>query len=771
VPRLFLKAQRFTYGKDSKGPIARYIDQGAKLNGVNYETLRNSNMLPHQSKDEEGNVGGASSYFIKHPTYHGQKTTMDPVDINQMTAPVEQGGGGWELDRDLSPTDNEANLVKGDQIINIYRKPKTNQWVTPKKSEPVDINQLAQQGWKFNQINNRKGTLTDPNGNNVSVKKVGGQWHKTFHTPHEGGGAISPYLAGSNLAVSSGREDPTNSYGLIHTHPLSRNKVFSDKKEAAKKIQSIPQDELLDNLNAAVSIAARRIAGNMGINIDRNVRQDYSDLANDAHVFMHDIAGDKRFAYGDLSRENENEKYALIPKLMKLGLDEKGAEAWIDYFKQLQDSNQSPDPSVSDEIKNIFNRNGYHWRSSKLASLIQTNMTDRIVKATPQLSSFEKANKKGDMMGGLDVADTGLTPDQVASSKELGEDPSQVSGSTRADLAQKFQGAHAGKNRVISLARKDRNELNPEPVEAPKEDQPSYNMRIGKMYNSGLNPEEYKTAYENSLNQIIQRGQSGDWSAAILGQESVAKATLPRVLRNPNRKSDFAGVIDAIGDGIYRVFKDNLASKQHSDETVALLSKATFRVLPEINKLSSQAGVEPLYAALGPIMGQLKNNPQLMAKMSAYQNQMQKPAQPSIVSQPSQTSPVQPAQPSTRGFVTPSGKRITNSMDLIRAHSKAVSQNNQAELASIQQGVMNSQDPNLKSAWERLTSGQGRTGTNESNFISFADWKNRKLIEMAGTSAVYDGTKPKTFNWWGAVGSSGKVIDGDVPVKKKKDKK
>jgi hypothetical protein len=37
------------------------------------------------------------------------------------------------------------------------------------------------------------------------------------------------------------------------------------------------------------------------------------------------------------------------------------------------------------------------------------------------------------------------------------------------------------------------------------------------------------------------------------------------------------------------------------------------------------------------------------------------------------------------------------------------------------------------------------------------------------TDAIYDGSKPTTFNWWGAVGDPlGKVIDGDVPVKKKK---
>jgi hypothetical protein len=38
-----------------------------------------------------------------------------------------------------------------------------------------------------------------------------------------------------------------------------------------------------------------------------------------------------------------------------------------------------------------------------------------------------------------------------------------------------------------------------------------------------------------------------------------------------------------------------------------------------------------------------------------------------------------------------------------------------------------------------------------------------------GTDAVYDGTKPKTFNWEGSVGLPfGKVIDGDVDMKKEK---
>lgn len=44
------------------------------------------------------------------------------------------------------------------------------------------------------------------------------------------------------------------------------------------------------------------------------------------------------------------------------------------------------------------------------------------------------------------------------------------------------------------------------------------------------------------------------------------------------------------------------------------------------------------------------------------------------------------------------------------------------------------------------------------------------LKEMAGTGAVYDGTKPKDgdgFNWWGAVGDPlGVSIKGD-PIKPK----
>lgn len=48
--------------------------------------------------------------------------------------------------------------------------------------------------------------------------------------------------------------------------------------------------------------------------------------------------------------------------------------------------------------------------------------------------------------------------------------------------------------------------------------------------------------------------------------------------------------------------------------------------------------------------------------------------------------------------------------------------------------------------------------------MNFKQW----LKEMCGTGAVYDPkVKPKTFNWWGAPGSSGVSIKGD-PIKKKK---
>lgn len=52
------------------------------------------------------------------------------------------------------------------------------------------------------------------------------------------------------------------------------------------------------------------------------------------------------------------------------------------------------------------------------------------------------------------------------------------------------------------------------------------------------------------------------------------------------------------------------------------------------------------------------------------------------------------------------------------------------------------------------------------HYQTFKNWL--KIIE---TDAIYDGTPPTTFNWWGSVGlAGGKVIDRDVPVKKKRKK-
>jgi hypothetical protein len=47
----------------------------------------------------------------------------------------------------------------------------------------------------------------------------------------------------------------------------------------------------------------------------------------------------------------------------------------------------------------------------------------------------------------------------------------------------------------------------------------------------------------------------------------------------------------------------------------------------------------------------------------------------------------------------------------------------------------------------------------------FKEW----LKSQNEGDAVYDGSKPTTFNWAGAVGlPQGKVIDGDVPTEKEK---
>jgi len=50
--------------------------------------------------------------------------------------------------------------------------------------------------------------------------------------------------------------------------------------------------------------------------------------------------------------------------------------------------------------------------------------------------------------------------------------------------------------------------------------------------------------------------------------------------------------------------------------------------------------------------------------------------------------------------------------------------------------------------------------------LNFKQWLDAN--EMAGTGAVFDSKAKGTFNWWGAPGSTGKVIDGDVPVHKDK---
>ncbi|MHA2043417.1 MAG: hypothetical protein ACW99G_01410 [Candidatus Thorarchaeota archaeon] len=50
--------------------------------------------------------------------------------------------------------------------------------------------------------------------------------------------------------------------------------------------------------------------------------------------------------------------------------------------------------------------------------------------------------------------------------------------------------------------------------------------------------------------------------------------------------------------------------------------------------------------------------------------------------------------------------------------------------------------------------------------LTFKQW----LAELAGTGAIFDPKAKGEFNWWGAPGSTGKVIEGD-PIKNSKKKK
>lgn len=50
--------------------------------------------------------------------------------------------------------------------------------------------------------------------------------------------------------------------------------------------------------------------------------------------------------------------------------------------------------------------------------------------------------------------------------------------------------------------------------------------------------------------------------------------------------------------------------------------------------------------------------------------------------------------------------------------------------------------------------------------MTFKEWIiRREFPEMVGTGAIYDGTKSKDFNWWGAPESA---IKPKKPKKKKK---
>lgn len=47
----------------------------------------------------------------------------------------------------------------------------------------------------------------------------------------------------------------------------------------------------------------------------------------------------------------------------------------------------------------------------------------------------------------------------------------------------------------------------------------------------------------------------------------------------------------------------------------------------------------------------------------------------------------------------------------------------------------------------------------------------KEYVKLKETDAIYDPkVKPKTFNWWGAPGSTGVSIEGD-PIKPKSNKK
>lgn len=708
---------------------------------------------------------------------------------------------GQELDDAISHQDSNKTPIKGQKMD---LTPVGEQVPFKNAYKPVDdaaIRQLLDNGYRWSLTRDeRQQGLKEPAANRNFATLEKGDHELRMRRLQDGGWAltnpeeshpgeplgkefsksVSPFLLGNTASMKFNPSMPE----ITPVHSSLQDQLQTDMIRNPEKYGlGLGEEEHFGNKTAQKvgdldDAVKKAVQSAMSYSGKTRNSVEMNDLYNNALMGMLRHSADYRFKYGDVSPRNAKLKnYLAMPNLGNIS-EPKQQDAWINKMQAIQKAGKEPQSEnqqdsgtyVPQNILNSFLVNGKWWRHAKMAGFVQQlirkeNAPDKekVIQGTDdegETHNIAHNVAAGGAAGGVGRLTSTLRSDDTFDSGNKGRkrpvrdpltgeyDPKALVGMDPEKRTGQVSNIITGgetKEGILGVFKHDGIAQNPE----RKDPNNIYNRRYSQFFNMAQGKLGGSES-SNALGKMLSTNAIPDTDpetarAALDAIGDVAAKQLVRIAdlpaKTPEDVNEFRDLLNDIFSPKGKYFIGNFASNLDVDVESSLEKISEFiRGREDMMKLLSQPRIE-------------KKKP------------LAPPAPPG-------------AQPTTVGAQV--GGKITDggwSSDtgpvhrpLRRVNNNQLIANNPSEYRKL---LLRSLGTPMENELRRLARDSGleeyidterkTSGTPTEHFRSYKQWK---LLKE--TDAIYDGSKPTTFNWWGAVGlPGGKIIDGDVPVKKK----
>jgi hypothetical protein len=492
----------------------------------------------------------------------------------------------------------------------------------------------------------------------------------------------------------------------------------------------------------------------------------YKDEAGDAFEAFEKLLGSPKFFFGELGRH-----FAAL--LAKNNFDPHEAMAISKKVEEMLNKGELPSPeALSDEFgpegKNIYNlllQNGKGWRIGAATALLAGNIAHVKKVRGKERTGVGSTNKEGEQSDVM--ANAG--EDAAAKRHAMGQDTtaaisgklnrtfsgrSTLSGG-QADLSK--AAGHVGQSAVY----KSEGEREVGPTNKPTFDE--FYGKFFTAYKGMFRPNDVESLWQ--INGHINKLQNSHPNGEVI------------------RAAGNAAVMDVLHD----VIKDYAASIKQDDSKRAL-AQILFNlfanpdgglkeILTSDEEEESSVDTGPLIRQIQPLLGHDK---QMKVYFDALKDGKSLESIPPVEEKPQKGlsvvgTPTAAAPKPTFGG-TSGGGMTTTSQQPVTFQFNGRTWTPETFKAQVLD-FLEPEDIHTElppQSWSQFPEPVRRMIQAKAGQQNLAKAESLLTIDqfltmLRETDAIFDGSKPTTFNWWGAVGDPlGKVIDGDVPVKKKK---